>query len=822
MPTLEMLPAAGSPALSLMAWLMTYAVHSTLLGAGVWMATALLRGHALREMLWKAALIGGLLTTTLQVGLGVEPLGGRLVLPAPPGISETTVLPAKAELTGREAHGHTVATGLPGSPTRPPRVSSRTAAMRAHEIALLEDAPGIHLPSMSWGHLLLLAWLAGAAFALVRLLRGRARFLAGLGRRRPVTSPGLLESLARLRRKTGVPRPIRLTQSACLTSPVALGRDEICVPDRALLELNRDQQEGMLAHEMAHLSRRDPLWLMVSGVIESLFFFQPLNRVSRTHLQESSEFLCDEWAVRHTGRRRTLAHCLAQVASWLERTPHPAALAPMARLGSPLLRRIQNLLQSSPATAPARAPRLRAMAAVLPLLAVAALAPAISGEDGRAEAAPRVAGAPRVPAASVSAGDNQRKHDPSFKGTSTWVHEDDGNRFAMKADGEIQFTPDMTGITSMAPGSTLHLDERLDGTRRSLAVSADENGLPAYDYRVNGDEVPFGPEGRDFLATSLERMRRQREEGRERLAVAAEERAVRSAERDAQRRQRDEMRQRQRDAAREISRGSQAMRRDYARRQEQIRRQERDRALAYGEAARQLQMEQHREQMEQSRRAMDLQRDYQRQAQAAFQHAREMQRRAEVADPDEREAALEAYRAAVRQAEEQRGSMEEEMAGREMELQREHEESSNRRQEELEALQRELEENRERDMEESERLRQEYQQQQQELQQEMMRRMEDMDRFDTGDEPAPEPPLASFAPLPPAYAVTPDLYPVLAAPLPYAVMPNLYPVLAAPSPLLAPLPYVVAPDPHPVLAAPLPPLPDPAPAPRTTPAPGDH
>ncbi|TDI28901.1 MAG: hypothetical protein E2P03_10725 [Acidobacteria bacterium] len=875
MTTLEMLPAAGSPALSLMAWLLTYAVHSTLLGAGVWMATTLLRGHALREILWKTALVGGLLTTTLQVGLGVEPLGGRLVLPAPAGSTQTT-----APATDVEPLGHPPLSA--SSPAGPGADDSAVAAgaakpshaMSATEIALLADAPGTPFPSLSWGHLLLLAWLTGAVFALVRMFRGRSRFLAGLGRRLPVTNRGMLDAMARLRRKAGVPRRIRLTQSARLTSPVALGQDEICVPDRALVELSSDQQESMLAHELAHLSRRDPMWLTVSGVIESLFFFQPLNRLSRTHLQESSEFLCDEWAVRHTGRRRTLAHCLAHVASWLERTPHPAVLAPMARLGSPLLRRIQNLLQSNPAAAPVQTPRLRVMAAMLPLLAVAALAPAISGEERRAEDTPQAAPAPQAPSAApaiagahaapayssapsaaaapafsaapapeaaplpaaavaffaapaLAAAHEEREHRPSFSGTSSWVREDDGDRFSMKADGEIHFTEDMSNITSMAPGSSLRLDESLDGTSRSLQVTADENGLPAYTYRVNGDEVPFDPEGRDFLATGMAQIRRQRDDAHKRRAQAREERGRMAAEREAMRQQRNDMRRVQRDMSRELARAQQDMKREVARQHEQLRRQERDRAMAYRDAGRALQMDQRREDMERRRRMQDQQVDLRHQAREAFRRAQEMQRRAEQAEPDEREAAREQALTARQQAEEQVARVKIELALREQEVQREHEESSRHRQDDLERLQRDMEENRARDMEEIERLMQEYQRRLEDLQQEMMREMKEM-------EPAPVTPLAALAPTP--YTVTPGSRPVLAPhPAPFAVVPpKPRPVLPPsvpplPSAVVAPRPLrVPAPRLRPVPSAPLPPaapeadeeaVPDAEDAPEDRPAP---
>ena len=38
----------------------------------------------------------------------------------------------------------------------------------------------------------------------------------------------------------------------------------------ALFELTPNEQEGMLAHEVAHLVRRDPQWLVVARVIETL------------------------------------------------------------------------------------------------------------------------------------------------------------------------------------------------------------------------------------------------------------------------------------------------------------------------------------------------------------------------------------------------------------------------------------------------------------------------------------------------------------------------------------------------------------------------
>ena len=62
-------------------WLLTYLVHSTLLLGGIWLLSR--RGAtapSVRDTLWKVGMVGALITSSLQVGLGLEPLGGALAL----------------------------------------------------------------------------------------------------------------------------------------------------------------------------------------------------------------------------------------------------------------------------------------------------------------------------------------------------------------------------------------------------------------------------------------------------------------------------------------------------------------------------------------------------------------------------------------------------------------------------------------------------------------------------------------------------------------------------------------------------------------------
>ena len=66
------------------AWLLSFAIHSTLLLGLVWLVSKGVRSHRLRDVLWKTALLGAILTTTLQTFWDGQPLGGLFQLSPSP------------------------------------------------------------------------------------------------------------------------------------------------------------------------------------------------------------------------------------------------------------------------------------------------------------------------------------------------------------------------------------------------------------------------------------------------------------------------------------------------------------------------------------------------------------------------------------------------------------------------------------------------------------------------------------------------------------------------------------------------------------------
>lgn len=325
-------------------WLLTYALHSTLLLGLAWLLTRrLVESAARREQLWKAALVGGLLTATVQTALPFEPLSGVMSLARRAG-EAVAAAPPRVDVPVQAWTGIRPDV-IPGraAPAAGPALE-REPAPADQALAPAGDpvssTRGLTLALAGWGV------IGGGLFLL--FLAQRRRAMLGIGPRRPVLEPRLLQLLADLRRHAGVRRPVRLTQAAGLASPVALGWNEIVLPEAALTELDATQQKCLLAHELAHLVRRDPLWLALGCSIERLLFFQPLNRLARIRLQEAAEYLCDDWAVHRTGSGVSLATCLVKVAEWVTTPAQPVPLAGMAERRSQLVIRIHRLIEGRP------------------------------------------------------------------------------------------------------------------------------------------------------------------------------------------------------------------------------------------------------------------------------------------------------------------------------------------------------------------------------------------------------------------------------------------------------------------------------------------
>ena len=297
-------------------WLLTYLLHSTILLGAAWLVSRALadRRLALQEVLLRMALIGGLITATLQVGFGVEPIGGALAL-EDLSVGETVAL---YEISTADIAPENGAASAPAT-------------------------SGIWFEAI-WPKALLSLWFIGSLLALFVLGRSILDLRRLLKTRRFRPTGRLLDRLAVA---MGLRRPVRLSTTAAIAVPFATGirRPEICCPER-VGELAPEHQKSLFAHELAHLARRDPAWQLTYRLGEALLFLQPLNRFIRRRLEEIAEHLTDERAVACTGNRLGLARCLVVVAHWgIADSPGVPATAFAA--GPGLDRRVKRLISGT-------------------------------------------------------------------------------------------------------------------------------------------------------------------------------------------------------------------------------------------------------------------------------------------------------------------------------------------------------------------------------------------------------------------------------------------------------------------------------------------
>ncbi|MFT5732214.1 MAG: beta-lactamase regulating signal transducer with metallopeptidase domain [Planctomycetota bacterium] len=332
------------------AWLATYLVHGVCLFLLAAVAVRFIKSARCGEQLWRAALFGPLVTASLQLGAGLQPALGHWELPGRDALVAEVEAPViENELDAlqlREAAilarlsllGDQLAVVTGASPEMPKRVDEPEPALAAP----LPVRKGMGLGSL----LAIVAVTAGIAALMLGALLEAIR-IHRLGERARLMSGPVVDTVQSLARRASIRRSIRVEVTPSGSSPFATGVffPRIVVPQRALTELDAASMQAMLAHEIGHVARFDPLWTAAARSVAALFFFQPLNWLMVKRLDESAEYCCDEFAVDVTGNEVALARCLATVAEWIVGgSTSVRAACPMAHRNSPLASRVNRIL----------------------------------------------------------------------------------------------------------------------------------------------------------------------------------------------------------------------------------------------------------------------------------------------------------------------------------------------------------------------------------------------------------------------------------------------------------------------------------------------
>lgn len=163
----------------------------------------------------------------------------------------------------------------------------------------------------------------------------------------------LLQLLQRNADQLNIQCQVQLLESAETTGPITAGliRPFILLPTGMSdhRQPESSEIEAVLAHELAHISRRDSLWIIISRVIISMSPFQPLNRWVARQLVKEMDFVADLCAVQTLNDSTGLIQSLIRLGDQLTQVDpaHRQAYSLAAGMGafrSTLGRRVEALV----------------------------------------------------------------------------------------------------------------------------------------------------------------------------------------------------------------------------------------------------------------------------------------------------------------------------------------------------------------------------------------------------------------------------------------------------------------------------------------------
>ena len=204
-------------------------------------------------------------------------------------------------------------------------------------------------------------WLLGSAALLSWSLLRAARFRRTLMRALEPAPPELRREAARISRRLGLARVPEINTTHARISPMVWstgGRVRVLIPNFVLAELSDAEVRSILAHELAHVRRRDHLvrWLELAAC--TVFWWNPAAWWASRQLRSAEEACCDALATVAAGSSaKSYASALLRVADTASESPllpAPALVSPAGGIGQTksLERRLKMIVDTNKTATP--------------------------------------------------------------------------------------------------------------------------------------------------------------------------------------------------------------------------------------------------------------------------------------------------------------------------------------------------------------------------------------------------------------------------------------------------------------------------------------
>ncbi len=162
---------------------------------------------------------------------------------------------------------------------------------------------------------LALSWALLALLALVRVGGGFALLARRASREFRPAAPDLQVRLARLARRLGLARRVRLYWSDTAEVPMAVGafRPRVVLPSALREQVERGELDLVLLHELAHVRRGDGFARLIEAVFQALFVLHPFLPWIAARVAREREHCCDDIAIGAGADRLGYVRALAEL-----------------------------------------------------------------------------------------------------------------------------------------------------------------------------------------------------------------------------------------------------------------------------------------------------------------------------------------------------------------------------------------------------------------------------------------------------------------------------------------------------------------------------
>jgi beta-lactamase regulating signal transducer with metallopeptidase domain len=192
-------------------------------------------------------------------------------------------------------------------------------------------AEGFLFGKFSWD-LLIAVWVIGILVAALRQAQASIWLRALLAQAKPCHSSEMNTVFHALACEMGHSRPPRLREVSGLPAPVVAGtfNPVVIVPTDLAEHWDVATLRPVLAHELAHVQRRDPLWAAMANAVSMLYWWNPLVHRLSSGISVIREMICDDIATRFARCPREYAATLVDLA---ERAVAPSHRSPKLGVG---------------------------------------------------------------------------------------------------------------------------------------------------------------------------------------------------------------------------------------------------------------------------------------------------------------------------------------------------------------------------------------------------------------------------------------------------------------------------------------------------------